>query len=468
MNGKQPQSRGGNEERIPELAPLPGNPRIIEREEHSVSRKRIDPDCLKVMTRLLRHGHRAFLVGGGVRDLLLGKAPKDFDISTDARPETVRALFRNSRIIGRRFRINHVYFTGNKIFEVSTFRATGEADPRGEGLPIRSDNTYGDPQSDAFRRDLTINGLFYDLANFSVIDYVGGVNDLEAGIIRVIGEPEVRFTEDPVRMIRAVRHAARTGFKIEEKTYRAICEQKHLLKLASPARVFEEFVRELQGGVARESLRLLSDTGLLPFLLPPLAERLENSGATAACTLEFTLSQIDEARKAGRELPLAVLFASLFIGNLPQGFFSGQVSREMEEDMEVLWSLDPLSAPAQTSHLTDGRKLRPSSLHKCVELLFKPLGVPKKERERIPQIVAGRCLLVALHQDGGDERAIMSKSYFMDSLALLELTAHETHLRESAKYWRERADDPSHNPGSRSRHRRRRQRPRRRGGRPRP
>jgi len=465
MKGTQRHRNREHDNEFKDLPPLPGNPVILPRDEHNISRKDIDADCLKVMSRLLRHGHRAFLVGGGVRDLLLGKQPQDFDIGTDASPEQVRSLFRNSRIIGRRFRINHIYFTGGKIFEVSTFRATGEDDPaRVDGMPLKSDNTYGDPQSDALRRDLTINGLFYDLSTFSIIDYVGGIADLRAGIIRIIGVPEARIKEDPVRMIRAIRHSARTGFTIEEKTYNAICEGRQLIKNSAQARVFEELLRELQGGCARESLRLISQTGLLPYLLPALSHQLEAGGAKAACTLELTLSKIDAARAKGEEISQAVLFAALFIGNFPMSVVEDELGEEAKEDVRAFWSLDPFSpgsdAPVQGSS-TSSRKIRVSALAKAVELLFRPLGVPRKERERVPQMVAARYMLIALYQDGGDQRAILERSYFQEAMQLLRITAHDDLLNECVEYWTSRSKDRV---GGAPRRRRRNRSRRRRGG----
>src|ERR1700688_4290819 len=199
-----------------------GEPRIIPRDAHRISRRDVDPDALKVLYRLRQGNHAAYLVGGSVRDLLLSRRPKDFDIGTSAHPSQIKKLFRNCWIIGRRFRLAHVKF-GTKVIEVATFRrqvAAGEevvadgvpapdpATPEGAHL-LHHDNTFGTPEEDAFRRDFTINALFYDIATFSVIDYVGGLDDLRAGVVRMIGDPEVRLPEDPVRMLRAVALASR-------------------------------------------------------------------------------------------------------------------------------------------------------------------------------------------------------------------------------------------------------------------
>ncbi len=239
------------------------------------------------MYRLMRHGFKAYLVGGGVRDLLLQVKPKDFDIGTDARPRQIKAIFRNSRIIGRRFKLVHIYFQGNKIIEVATFRAQDsvpepspepsdetDADNSKESTPL-NENIYGTDETDAFRRDLTINGLFYDLSTFSVIDYVGGVKDLNDKMIRVVGDPDTRFSEDPVRLTRTIRHAARTGFSIEDATYKSLVENKSLLKQASDVRLYEELKKDLVSGHSFAIIKLLQSTQLLEFLLP---EMLEDNG----------------------------------------------------------------------------------------------------------------------------------------------------------------------------------------------
>src|SRR6476646_10219618 len=231
-------------------------PRIVRREEHSVSRRDIDPDALKVLYRLRQFDHIAYLVGGSVRDLILGRHPKDFDIGTSAHPYQVKKLFRNCWIIGRRFRLAHVKF-GQKVIEVATFRrqvAPGEevvADgvpapdpttPEGAHL-IHHDNTFGTPEEDAFRRDFTINALFYDISTFSIIDYVGGLDDLRARVVRMIGDPEVRVREDPVRMIRAIAIAARLDFTIDPPIRSAIAELRHEIARSSPARLLEEYYK---------------------------------------------------------------------------------------------------------------------------------------------------------------------------------------------------------------------------------
>ncbi len=256
---------------------LSAPPLILARQEHPISRKSIDPDALRVLYRLHHHGFGAYLVGGCVRDLLLGKTPKDFDVATDAQPRQVRELFRNSRLIGRRFRLAHVFFPGGKYIEVSTFRRRSEIfdDSNGNGGdPPESENSFGTPVEDAFRRDITINGIFYNLADFSLVDHVGGLEDLRRGLIRCIGDPEEKFVQDPVRMIRVIRHAARTGFAIEETTYRSLLSHVDKVRLCSPARVRDEFMRELREGTARESMGLMIETGMLFALFPSFHEPL--------------------------------------------------------------------------------------------------------------------------------------------------------------------------------------------------
>ena len=251
------------------------SPLIIPRSEHCLSRNGIDPAALKVLYRLHHHGFTAYLVGGCVRDLLLGKTPRDFDVATNAHPQQIRELFHNSRLIGRRFRLVQVYFHGGKTIEVSTFRRRSEFEEAGEIGPPHPENTFGTPVEDAFRRDITINGIFYNIADFSIVDYVSGLGDLRQGVIRCIGDPEEKFVHDPVRMLRVIRHAARTGFPIEEKTYQCLLGHVERLGLCSPARVRDEFLRELQEGSAEKSMALMIQTGML-FILFPLFRPLLN------------------------------------------------------------------------------------------------------------------------------------------------------------------------------------------------
>ena len=280
-------------------------PTIVPRAQHAISRRDIDSAALKVLYKLHEHNYIAYLVGGSVRDLLLNRKPKDFDIGTSAHPHQVKKLFRNCWIIGRRFRLAHVKF-GSKTIEVATFRRqvapsdvtveaeTGDPDPDqivgpGERLPpdddeaahsrrrssrdhlIHRDNTYGTPEEDAFRRDFTVNALFYDIGTFAIIDYVNGLADLDARVIRCIGDPEVRFLEDPVRMLRAVVLAARLQFTIDEPILDAIAVHRHAIGHSAPARLLEEYYKILRSGHALEAMRQLRDTRLMKEITPELA-----------------------------------------------------------------------------------------------------------------------------------------------------------------------------------------------------
>jgi poly(A) polymerase len=248
-----------------------------------IAPEQIDPDAAKVVDRLRRYDHAAYLVGGCVRDLLLGRKPKDFDVVTSATPPEIRKLFRNCRIIGRRFKLAHIFF-GPKIIETSTFRANpreleeeegDENEPESGDLLIRRDNVFGTPEQDARRRDFTINGLFYDRDAKKVIDYVNGLADLEARVVRTIGDPDIRFREDPVRILRAVKFAARCDLTIEPETYRRMLEHRLEITKCAQARVSEEFYRLLRAGAAKRSMELLVETEILEILAPELARALK-------------------------------------------------------------------------------------------------------------------------------------------------------------------------------------------------
>src|SRR6187397_3023361 len=298
-------------------------PRIVPRAEHPISRHDIDPDALKVLYRLRQFNHTAYLVGGSVRDLLLTRRPKDFDIGTSAHPYQVKKLFRNCWIIGRRFRLAHVKF-GQKVIEVATFRrqvAVGEevvqdgvpapdpTTPEGEHL-IHRDNTFGTPEEDAFRRDFTINALFYDIANFSIIDYTGGLDDLRAGLVRCIGDPTERFQEDPVRMLRAVAMAARLGFRIDAPIDDAIARTRGEIARSAPARLIEEFYKLLRSGASEQAFRMMAERRLLE----PIAHELQRN---AEARLWRSLGALDAYRQRFEDIPdtltNAILLGSLLI-----------------------------------------------------------------------------------------------------------------------------------------------------------
>jgi poly(A) polymerase len=339
-------------------------PVVYPRNDHCVSRADIDSDALKILYRLVRHGFKAYLVGGGVRDLLLGKRPKDFDIATDATPRKIKSLFRNCRIIGRRFKLAHIYFRNHKIIEVATFRelsSTDDSNPEGD-VPVGSEqnNIYGTPASDAHRRDLTINALFYELSTFSIIDYVGGLEDLKAKTIRIIGCPKVRYQEDPVRMMRVVRHAARADFEIEKETFKAIQEHHELIEASSQVRVYEELKRDFGSGATLQTLRLLGETGLLEHLLPELllndSELLEKESYFSE-----VISRIDEDMREGNLEPSATVVLSII-------------------------ALFLISYPTSYDVLA-GQPLDREELSDHIRSCFVKLTVPRKERERIEDLL---------------------------------------------------------------------------------
>ena len=268
-------------------------PRIVPRSEHQLSRSRVHDNALKVLNRLNRSGFRGYLVGGSVRDHLLGRTPKDYDIATDARPNQIRKLFRNSRIIGRRFRLAHIYFREG-IIEVATFRR--DPDPEAQrGAPgellITDDNVFGTPAEDAFRRDFTVNALFYNIADFSVVDFVGGIDDLEAGVMRIIGDPDLRFREDPVRMTRACEMAARLGFTIDDATQEGIIRHAGEIHKAAPARLAEEIGQVFRCGAASRAVQWMHELGLAETLFPELqaifAAKKEGLGDFARAHLDL-------------------------------------------------------------------------------------------------------------------------------------------------------------------------------------
>ena len=269
-------------------------PVVYKRPEHCISRKNIDADALKVLYRLSQLGYTAYLVGGGVRDLLMGREPKDFDVGTSAKPNEVKKVFRNCFLVGRRFRLAHVRF-GEKVIETATFRrnsqTVGEIIEHASEGPFE-DNTFGTPETDAYRRDFTVNGLFYDIKDFSVIDWVGGMRDIEKKIIRAIGDPEIRFQEDPVRMMRAIKFSSRLGFKIEKKTAAAMQKHHKCSLTASIPRVCEEVFRLFPYGRSAEAFKQMYEYGMLGDLVPALGGFLDANGG--AKTLVKYLKVLDE------------------------------------------------------------------------------------------------------------------------------------------------------------------------------
>jgi poly(A) polymerase len=369
--------------------------------------ERIDPDAIKVLKRLTRHGHTAYLVGGSVRDLLHGRAPKDFDIATSARPGEIRRLFRNCRVIGRRFRLAHILFAGGKVIEVATFRReprdlrddahevdeVDEVEIDGPSLPpargddadllIRQDNTFGDPHEDAIRRDFTINGLFYDLERDEVIDYVGGVLDLRAGVVRTIGEPDVRFREDPIRILRAIKFGARLDLGIAPEVYDAMVDQREELSRCAPPRVFEEVLRLLRGGAAQRSVGLMWDVGLLGVVLPELAAHVEDQ-ARGAELMWGRLSAVDELKADGRLPTDTVLMAALLYGPLEE---------------TILGVSDPHAA-----------------FEEFFQELNPRLSVPRRMRDRIRLIFAAQRRFARGHAAG-----VRGRDFYAEACDLFEL-----------------------------------------------
>lgn len=406
--------------------PAPGLPVPVVYPE-LIAPERLDADAVKVLRRLSRHGHTAYLVGGGVRDLLLGRSPKDFDIATSARPNEVRRLFRNCRIIGRRFRLAHILFGGGKIIEVATFRRDptqreggiapafdedGDAPsvwpaPKERSddadLLIRQDNTFGVPHEDAIRRDFTINGLFYDLERHEVIDYVGGVRDLREAVVRTIGEPDVRFREDPVRILRAIKFSARLDFGVAPEVYDAMVDVREELSRAAPPRVLEEILRLLRGGAAQRSIFLMWDVGVLALVLPELTAHLEDQ-AEDADRLWDRLRAIDVLCAQGRLPSDTVLIAALLQGPLQEA---------------VLGMRDPASA-----------------YEDFFSEMVARLSLPRRMRDRMRLIFAAQRRL-----ERGGFGALRRREFFDDAATLLEIRCMSEGLPLPA--WLQQLIEPS-------------------------
>ncbi|MBN1258013.1 MAG: polynucleotide adenylyltransferase PcnB [Planctomycetes bacterium] len=387
-------------------------PVIRTRAQHAISRKNISEHALKVLSRLQSSGHIAYLVGGSVRDLLLGINPKDFDVSTDAHPQQIKRLFRNCWLIGRRFRLAHIKF-GGTIIETSTFRKiplqaaeNGEPD---EDLLVRDDNTFGTPEEDAFRRDFTINGLFYDLSTFSVIDYVGGLKDLDKKLIHSIGDPQIRFREDPIRMLRAVRFATRLNFKLEKKTHQAILDLAEEITKAAPARLVEEFYKFFSYGAGEEAIKLLHDLGLLQHVIPTLDEYLGTADKQGQERYWSYLRKFDQGNKHKYSVDLPMAFSLL---------------------------LYPLIYDQAVA--TEGEHLRLShSAHEILEGIVKTLIVPRRIRESIGLIFSAQDRFMAKRKRRFNRQKFMSRRFFADALELYGLAVEIESLDpEPLQKWR--------------------------------
>jgi poly(A) polymerase len=343
-------------------------PRIVPRPEHNISRANISENALKVLYRLRQSGYHAYLVGGGVRDLLLGREPKDFDVATDAEPEDVRRVFRNCRLIGRRFRLAHVHF-GREIIEVATFRGAGADLDEGVGARlvengmIVRDNIYGTIEEDALRRDFTVNALYYNIADFSLVDYAGGLRDLRAGCLRLIGrDPERRYREDPVRMLRAVRFAAKLGFSVDPACERPLLELGYLLGDVPPARLFEEVLKLFQGGTGLAAFEKLRQYGLFAQLFPATDRCLEREEESFPITfVSRGLANTDRRVQEGKPITPAFLFAVLLWEPVRQRY------------QELLGpETDPVQAMLAASDEVSGRQ-------RGTVTIPKRFGLPMKE-----------------------------------------------------------------------------------------
>ncbi len=358
------------------------------------------------MYRLHNAGYKAYMVGGSVRDLMLDRKPKDFDIGTDARPNEVRRLFGNSRIIGRRFRLVHVFFHDGETVEVSTFRRNPEPEEQ-RGLPgellITSDNTFGTPREDAFRRDFTINALFYDIAEYAVLDYVGGIEDLERRLVRAIGDPDVRFQEDPVRMLRACEFAGRLGFGIEPRTQEAIHRQRKELEKASPARVTEEIAQLLRCGRAGAAMQWMLELDLLSVMLPE-AYAMLNAGARGMGDFGQILPVIDRMVARGRELSDSALLAALL---LPQALLRrDDVEREQRRPMS--------------------RAAIETMIREEIQPFLSRLTVSNLRTQQIFQSLVGFQRLCEPGWGLSERVRFTRRSFFKDSLALFEVLVEAT------------------------------------------
>jgi poly(A) polymerase len=422
-------------------------PVIVAREAHSISRKQIDPDALKVLYRLHQSNYIAYLVGGSVRDLLLGRRPKDFDVGTSAHPYQIKKLFRNCWIIGRRFRLAHVRF-GTKTIEVATFRrpmtpeslaseepqpapipAAAETDDESADRFVHRDNSFGTPEEDAFRRDFTINALFYDIATFSIIDYTGGLEDLRAGLVRCIGEPAERFQEDPVRMLRAVAMAARLGFRIDAPIDEAIARTRGEIARTAPARLVEEFYKLLRSGASEQAFRLMAERRLLE----PIANELQRH---ADGRLWRSLAALDAYRRRFEGIPdsltNAILLGSLII---PLGY-----------SLRAL-----LPAPGAE----DDRRKEP-------RLSMGMLPLARRDVERLRQILVLQQRLMDVTLSPRAKRALMHRGSFREAMTWLEIHGGAPDVVEHWRGFIEAAGTYEGDAESASKPRRRRRRRRRR------
>jgi poly(A) polymerase len=395
-------------------------PVIIPRNQHLVSRKLMPQEVLKVLYRLRHAGHTAYLCGGGVRDLLLARDAGDFDVATDADPRRMKEVFANCRLVGRRFQIAHIMFKGRKVIEVSTFRKKSEEEEetgeQRESLLIRRDNTFGTPAEDAFRRDFTINALYYNIADYAVIDYVGGRRDLEARLIRSIGDPDVRFQEDPIRMLRGIRLAAYLDFRIEENTWGAIVRQGHHLSECAVSRSREEIMKMLQRGNTRRAFGMLFEAGILDILSPKLKHLLNSSHDDLYPSPEPLwkyLETLDEVRTGSGSFSDSLLLAAL------------------------------TAAPAHMfiQSLAPGQEIG-KELYHFLEEIFKPLAIPRLVRSQTTLLhLALRHMLATGRRKR--KRSLRKSPVFQDAMKFLELHCRTTNEGWTAlEHWCQSPDRP--------------------------
>ena len=355
--------------------------KIYSSSEHTLPLDKVDRHALYVMEKLASEGHIAYLVGGSVRDLLLGRKPKDFDISTSAKPEEVKKIFRNCLLIGRRFRLAHIRF-GRKVIEVATFRA---GDPESDTIIVR-DNIWGSPKEDALRRDFTINGLFYDPATESIIDYVGGFEDIKKNYLRTIGQPHLRFKQDPVRMIRMLKFQARFGFEGDPDVRIALLESRHEILKSSQARIFEELLRMLESGSAKIFFHLMTLHGFMQLLLPLLGEFLDTEEGEEIYSY---LEEIDSFFKQPREdtLDRPILLACLLYPILERRINTHFTEREKSPHLgEIQNETNELINETFHPFFHISRRLRMAlTLILSSQLRFTPLDKKKRYRIRIPR-----------------------------------------------------------------------------------
>ncbi|MEJ2515960.1 MAG: polynucleotide adenylyltransferase PcnB [Gammaproteobacteria bacterium] len=369
-----------------EPVPAGAEPTIIPRPDHNISRANISRNALKVMYRLRDGGFQAFLVGGGVRDLLLGREPKDFDIATDATPEQVRKLFRNCRLIGRRFRLAHVYF-GREIVEVATFRGSelpGETrdDDGGfvkdeEGRLLR-DNIYGSIDQDIWRRDFTANALYYNIADYSIWDYAEGVKDIRRGVLRLIGDPVERYREDPVRLLRAARFAAKLGFRLDPDTEAPIDDMAPLLASVPPARLFDETLKLFLSGHAVQSYESLRHYGLFGYLFPAADELLDSPDGDAFRALLLAgLANTDKRVAEDQPVTAVFLFCLLLWG--PTRQLAADYQADGEPPVQALLFASDEIGDRQQEHVAIPRRV----MTPAKEMMLMQLRMQRTRGKRV-------------------------------------------------------------------------------------